>query len=131
MKIKPRKGTGTKRILVVDDAPDILEVVQLILEDVGYQVQTSLNGACLQHMGDDLPHLILLDVLLSGEDGREICQQLKSSEQTKHIPVILISAHTEVSAAAEVAGANNYLAKPFRMAKLIEMVQQYLPLDTV
>lgn len=131
MKIKSRKGTGMKRILVVDDAPDILEIVQLILEDEGYQVQTSLNGACFQQMEDNPPHLILLDILLSGEDGREICQQLKSSEQTKHIPVILISAHTEVSKAAEVAGANNYLAKPFRMAKLVEMVKQYLPADTV
>ncbi len=115
-----------KKILVIDDAPDILDVVQLILEEEGYQVQTSLNGACLQQMRSDLPDLILLDVLLSGEDGREICQQLKTREQTKQIPVILLSAHVRVSNAAEVCGADAFLAKPFRMIELIDMVKKYL-----
>lgn len=59
-----------KSIWVVDDAPDILEVLQVILRGAGYQVQTSLNGACFQRVKGDLPDLILLDVLLLGEDGR-------------------------------------------------------------
>ena len=82
-----------KRILVVDDSQPILDVMSLALEAEGYEVTTSLTGACFWHMGNNLPDLILLDVLLSGEDGGEICQHLKSAERTRHIPLILISAH--------------------------------------
>ncbi len=112
-----------KKILVVDDAPDILEVVQLILEGEGYDVQTSPNGGCFKQMKNDLPHLILLDVLLAGEDGREICQRLKSSEQTKHIPVILFSAH---AGGEGTHGADAFLAKPFHIKGLVETVQRYV-----
>ncbi len=100
--------------------------MQLILEQEGYQVQTSLNGACFHEMKSDLPALILLDVLLAGEDGREICKQLKSNEQTNHIPVILISAHANLNNAREICGADDYLAKPFRLIELIDNVQKYL-----
>src|SRR5690242_981771 len=115
-----------KSILVVDDAPDILEVVQSILTEEGYQVQTSLNGACFQQMKGDLPDLILLDVLLSGDDGREICQQVKSAEQTKHIPVVLLSAHVAGRSTMEACGADDFLAKPFRLRELTDMVKKYL-----
>jgi CheY-like chemotaxis protein len=115
-----------KSILVVDDAPDILEVVQFILTKEGYQVQTSLNGAYFQHMKGDLPDLILLDVLLLGEDGREICQRVKRTEQTKHIPVVLLSAHVAGKSAVEASGADDFLAKPFRLGELIDMVKKYL-----
>lgn len=115
-----------KKILVVDDHAGILEVVQTVLAREGYDVQVSLNGDCLHHMKSDLPDLILLDVLLSGEDGRELCQQLKSSEQTKHIPVILLSAHTNVSQVAAMCGADDFLAKPFRVNVLKELVKKYL-----
>ena len=76
-----------KHILVVDDDPDIVDVIQLILEDAGYYVQTSLNSACFQQMEGNPPDLILLDILLRRENGQELCQQLKEREQTKHIPV--------------------------------------------
>ena len=66
-----------KRILVVDDEQGILKVVQAILEDEGYSVQTSLDGQCLQNLQGDLPDLILLDIMLGGEDGRDLCAQLK------------------------------------------------------
>lgn len=80
-------------------------------------------------MEHDLPDLILLDILLSGEDGREICQQLKSSARMKHIPVVLLSAHVKVHNAAERCGANAFLAKPFRMEELLEVVKKYIVMD--
>jgi len=115
-----------KRVLVVDDHPDILEVVKMTLEMAGYEVSTSLTGACFQQLENDLPDLILLDVLLSGEDGYAICQRLKDDEKTRHIPVILLSAHAGLPETATGCGANGFLAKPFRIIALRDIVKKYL-----
>jgi two-component system, OmpR family, phosphate regulon response regulator PhoB len=111
-----------KKILVVDDDAGILEMVRLFLESVGYEVQTSLNGAYFQQMHSEWPDLILLDILLSGEDGRELCQLVKSGEQTRHIPVILFSAHFSVAN----SGADAFLPKPFHLKELVNLVKRYL-----
>lgn len=115
-----------KHILVVDDDPDILDVVQEILSTGGYRVQTGLNGACLQRMESDPPDLILLDVLLQGENGRDLCREVKSRELTQHIPVILFSAHFTVSSALKDCGADDFLAKPFRIEELLTKVALWL-----
>ena len=117
-----------KRVLVVDDHPDILEVVKMTLEIAGYEVSTSLTGACFQQLENDLPDLILLDVLLSGEDGYAICQHLKDDEKTRHIPVILLSARAGLRETAERCGADDFLVKPFRLTELREIVKKYLAL---
>ena len=115
-----------KKILVVDDDIGILEMVQLVLEDEGYEVQARLNGACFHQMRSDLPDLILLDVLLSGEDGRELCQRLKGDERTRHIPVILFSAHFSERDIPAMSGADAFLPKPFHLLELIDLVERYL-----
>ena len=117
-----------KRILVVDDSEAILDVVKITLEMAGCEVSTSLTGAYFQQMEHTLPDLILLDVLLSGEDGGEICQRLKSDEQTRDIPVILLSAHAGLREKSERCVANDFLVKPFRLTELREMVKKYLSL---
>ena len=117
-----------KRILVVDDSEAILDVVKITLEIAGYEVSMSLTSECFQQIGNDPPDLILLDVLLSGEDGGEICQRLKSEEQTRHIPVILLSAHAGLRETAERCGANDYLVKPFRLTELREILKKHLSL---
>jgi len=115
-----------KKILVIDDDANILEVVQFVLEDEGYEVETSLNGACLQEMNGELPDLILLDILLSGEDGREICQLLKGKELTRHIPVILFSAHFNARKITAMHGADAFLSKPFHLNELISLVKRFI-----
>ena len=115
-----------KRILVVDDNEAILEVVKLALEMTGCEVSTSLTGDCFHHMEHPFPDLILLDVMLSGEDGSEICEHLKKDEQTSHIPIILLSAHGSLQEAAERCGADDFLLKPFRLSELRETVKRYL-----
>jgi len=115
-----------KKILVVDDEVAVLEMVQLALEGAGYKVQTSLNGACFQRMHSDLPDLILLDILLSGEDGRELCRQLKGDEQTRHIPVILFSAHFSAKDTTAMSGADAFLHKPFHLVELRDLVKRHL-----
>lgn len=117
----------SKRILVVDDEPDILEFLQIILEEEGYEVATSDKGDYLEQLHPGvLPHLILLDVLLSGKDGREIVKYLKSKPETKPIPVIMFSAHPSAEETARKAGADDFMAKPFDIDALLERIARYL-----
>jgi two-component system, OmpR family, phosphate regulon response regulator PhoB len=115
-----------KTILVVDDDQEIVEVVQLVLEMEGYRVQTSLDGSCFRRLSAELPDLVLLDVLLAGEDGREICRHLKASGHTKTMPVILFSAHTDISATYGECRADSFIKKPFDLDSLLALVKQYV-----
>jgi CheY-like chemotaxis protein len=115
-----------KKIMVIDDNESILEVMHIVLEGEGYDVETSLNVQPLQHLNCNFPDLILLDVLLSGEDGIEACKHLKSQETTKDIPIILLSAHSNASKMARDCGVNAFLDKPFDLDVLVEMVKEHL-----
>lgn len=114
-------------ILVVDDDADILEFLRIILEEEGYTIVTSDKGEYLEQLRNgDLPHLILLDMLLSGKDGREIVKYLKSQQATRHIPVIMFSAHPNAEETARQAGADDFLAKPFAIDDLLAAIARYL-----
>src|ERR1700740_1847430 len=116
----------SKRLLVVDDEPNILEFLKIILEEGGYEVVTSDKGEYLEQLHNGgLPHLILVDVLLSGKDGREIVKFLKSQEETKQIPVIMFSAHPSAAETARQAGADDFLAKPFDIDILLARIARY------
>ncbi|HEV2582898.1 MAG TPA: response regulator [Ktedonobacteraceae bacterium] len=119
-----------EHVWVIDDQQDILDVVQIVLDDAGYQTSTYLTGASLLQPMEHPPDLILLDILLSGEDGRVICRQLKSREQTRQIPVVLLSAHFNAAKAIEECGADDFLAKPFHLDELVNTVKKNLPDDT-
>ncbi len=83
-----------KQIMIVDDDKNILEFMHLALAFEGYDVRVSTTGKDLQQVQPgELPDLILLDVKLIDEDGRVICKQLKTNEQTKDVPIIMLSAH--------------------------------------
>src|SRR5215467_7827625 len=101
----------TKKILVVDDDPDILDALQFLLEDAGYEVKTTEKGEYAENLRDTnggLPNVIILDVLLSGKDGRLICQKLKSQQDTEHIPIIMISAHPNARQSVAAVGADDF-----------------------
>jgi DNA-binding response OmpR family regulator len=120
-----------KKILVVDDEPDILEFLQVILQEEGYIAVTTTKGEYVEKLHDGgLPDLILLDVLLSGKDGREIVKRLKSQEETKHIPVIMFSAHPSAEETARTAGADDFVAKPFEIDILLSKVASHLEITT-
>lgn len=121
-------GAG-KKILVVDDDPDILDALQFTLEDAGYIVTTTEKGEYAENLRDGnggLPDLILLDVLLSGKDGRTICQKLKSQSETRHIPVIMMSAHPGARESVKDVGADDFLAKPFEVEHLLAKISKHL-----
>jgi DNA-binding response OmpR family regulator len=114
-------------ILVVDDEMDILDFVQPFLNEEGYDVRTTTSGSIFQHVKHDHLDLILLDVLLHEKDGRIISQQLKTHELTKHIPIILFSAHVTKENALSESLADDFIRKPFDLRDLLEVVKKHLP----
>jgi len=116
-----------KKILVVDDEPDILAFLQALLEQAGYTVATTDKAEYVEKLhDDDLPELILTDVFLAGKDGREIVKRLKSQKETRHIPVIMFSAHPNAEQTARAAGADDFVAKPFEMDEILAKIAKHV-----
>lgn len=115
-----------KTILVADDDTAILDALTLILEDAGYEVHTTTDGATLRNIQQQTPDLLLLDIWLSGWNGRDICLELKSAEQTKQLPIVLFSANKETKRIAEEAGADDFITKPFDLDKLLQTIERHL-----
>lgn len=115
------------KILVVDDDLDILVVMEILLNMKGYEVEVTPKW---EHAIDKIrifkPDLILLDVLISGNDGRTICKKLKAEEDTKHIPIIMFSAHPSAEATISEYGANDFIAKPFDVNELMEKIKKHI-----
>jgi DNA-binding response OmpR family regulator len=112
-----------KKIMIADDDPGIVDAVEMMLEFEGYTVTSTVDGATVLDMKEELPDLLLLDIWMSGEDGRDICKKLKSENITKNIPVIMISASRDIRDSAMAAGADDFLAKPFEMDELIKKIE--------
>jgi len=115
----------TPYILVVDDDLDMLDALRFMLEDEGYLVQTTEKGEYAESLRDgngELPDLILLDVLLSGKDGRTICRTLKSQDETRHIPIVMLSAHPDAEASSKAVGADAFVAKPFTIDLILDTI---------
>lgn len=118
--------TKPKRITIADDDPGILDAVGMMLEMEGYEVNATLNGNTILHEQQALPDIYILDIWMSGSDGRELCKKLKSEEKTKNIPVILISASNDLEQSATTAGADDFLAKPFEIDTLLAKIEKAL-----
>src|SRR5665213_1409223 len=118
------------RILVVDDDTDILSVMEILLTMKGFEVQVTSKGEnTFPKIESFKPDLILLDVLISGHDGRVICKKLKSDKETSHIPVIMFSAHPGAAASIAEYGANDFIAKPFDVNNLMKKVNAQLGIN--
>jgi DNA-binding response OmpR family regulator len=116
-----------RKILVVDDDEGILDAFQAMLENDTYTVEIMANGENLLSLpAHDLPDLIILDVLLSGIDGRNICKVLKNDPLTKNIPLIMITAQPNAEKSIRDAKADDYLKKPFEMDELLKKVAKYI-----
>ncbi|NER24038.1 MAG: response regulator [Symploca sp. SIO1C2] len=116
-------------ILLVDDNPKNLRLLQMMLNDAGYKVRTILNGKlALRAVEIVKPDLILLDINMPGMDGYEVCQKLKSQEQTVDIPIIFISALNDIYdkvKAFEIGGVD-YITKPFEVQEVLVRVKNQL-----
>jgi two-component system phosphate regulon response regulator PhoB len=117
------------KILVIEDETDILEVIEYNLRREGYQVVTALDGEQgLASARTTSPDLVLLDLMLPGLDGIEVCQRLKQDPITASLPVIMVTAKTEESdvVLGLGLGADDYIAKPFSPRELIARVKSVL-----
>ena len=118
-----------KTILVVDDEPDTLELMQTILKHEGYDVLQALNGSEALEEVKQKPDLILLDIRMPGEfNGIEVCRRLKTDPVLKSIPIIIFSAKVLDHHIEEgfQAGAEEYVTKPFSSAELLRIIGKYL-----
>jgi len=115
------------KILLIDDDPDIRTVMGMVLKREGYEVETaSRREEALAKIAAEKPSLILLDVLLSGSDGRELCRQLKADDDTRHIPVIMFSGHPGAALQFESYGADDFITKPFHTETLLEKLSRQM-----
>jgi len=118
------------KILLIDDDPDVRTVMSVMLQKQGYEVDTaSRREEALEKLAQQIPSLILLDVLLSGADGRELCREIKTSPQTKDVPVIMFSGHPSAALQFEAWGADDFIAKPFNTEALLQKLTQRMKAD--
>ena len=117
-----------KRILVIDDAPDILDLVQNMLEQEGYEVIATTNGrSALEQIMTIEPDLIVLDLFMPVMDGYEFIVQLRQRDQQKgSIPIILLTAHKLAQDEIERLGVAGYFQKPFRQRELLHKINGLL-----
>lgn len=119
-----------KKILVIDDQEDLLELTRRLLQSNGYEAITSSDGInALNLIKKELPHLVLMDMIMPDKDGGEICQEIKSDASLHHIPVILTTGQmvdeSEYSD-KESIGADDYLMKPFEIDDLLAKIEHLL-----
>lgn len=125
---KPAQGEEVmSRIFVVDDQNDILEVLELVLIQEGFEVRTSpTSQGILTTIEEFQPNVILLDTFIGEEDGREACGTLKSNAKTKDIPIIMLSADKRVEKSAKEVGADEFIPKPFSVFTLMNQIERCL-----
>lgn len=115
-----------KKILIADDDPAILDATKMLLELEGYTVDTTVDGETIYKMEKEYPDVLLLDIWMSGQDGREICKYLKKNPLTQSIPIIMVSASRDIMTSAKESGADDFLAKPFEMDELLSKLKKYI-----
>jgi DNA-binding response OmpR family regulator len=117
------------RILVVEDEESLLKLESILLSSKGYNVTGVMDGkSALEEVMAHRPDLVILDIMLPEIDGFEVCRRIKENPATSTIPVVMLTAKKnsqDVARGAEV-GANAYLTKPFKSAKVIEVIEELL-----
>jgi two-component system, OmpR family, response regulator VicR len=119
-----------KRILCIEDEPDMIVLMRLILARHGYDFDSAAGGEeGLRKVRENHPDLILLDLMMPDIDGWEVYQQLKADEKTRHIPVIIVTAKAQKIdkvLGLQIAKVDDYIAKPFSPAELVGSIQRIL-----
>jgi DNA-binding response OmpR family regulator len=119
-----------KRVIYFEDESDMVELVRIILGREGYAVEGVREGKVgLQAIKEELPDIILLDLMMPDMDGWEIFRQIKNDEATMNIPIIVITAKAQTVdkvLGLEIAKVDDYISKPFRPHELVERVEKVL-----
>jgi DNA-binding response OmpR family regulator len=114
-----------RKIIIIEDDPDTLDIMSYILAEEGYETITAKNSQPLHEVHNLQPMLILLDNRLTDGQGHDFCRQFKNDPATRHFPVILVSANPGLEAMARDSNADGYLPKPFDIADLVELVKKF------
>ena len=119
---------STKKIIVVDDSPAILDSVKLMLNMEGFEVSNYERGSDMFNSlleTSTKPDVILMDMWLSGEDGRDICKMIKQHQEFKNIPVVIMSASRGLGDSAIESGAIDFIPKPFELEEILEKIYRF------
>lgn len=116
----------SKKILIIEDDEDIVDIMSVILKEEGYKVNILTHGDVIDDIKADIPDLILCDIWLPKRKGTEICKILKADPDTAHIPFIVISTAMNLPQIARKCGADGYIEKPFQIRELVDIVKTYL-----
>jgi DNA-binding response OmpR family regulator len=129
----PDRATGSPaRVLVVDDDEDLRDAIAFTLRGAGFAVGTAGDGpAALSTIADARPDLVVLDVMMPGPSGIEVCRQLREDPRTAALPVVLLTARTSPAFryAGLATGANRHLLKPFDPGDLVALARELLDLE--
>jgi putative two-component system response regulator len=126
-----RRGADLPRVLVVDDNVQNVELLDALLSSSGYEVVKAYNGeGALAMLEESLPQVILLDVMMPGLDGYEVCRRLKENERTRLIPVVILTALNDIKERVRgiEAGADDFISKPFQKIELLARVKSLVRL---
>lgn len=113
------------RILVVEDEESLLKLESILLSSKGYNVTGVMDGrSALEEIAANKPDLVVLDIMLPEMDGFEVCRRIKADPETRHIPVVMLTAkkNTQDVEHGMQVGADAYLTKPFKSAKVMEVI---------
>lgn len=118
------------KIMVVDDEPDVVDLIKLVLESDGYSVITAYSGKeCLEKLDKETPDLILLDIMMPQMDGWEVFRRIRADERTANIPVAMLTAKTQSidkMIGLHVVKVDDYITKPFGRSELLERIKKIL-----
>ncbi|HOZ45339.1 MAG TPA: response regulator [Candidatus Hydrogenedentes bacterium] len=123
------KGSGRKRVMIVDDAPDALALMEKVLADEGFELVKVSNATEVGLKAAQLnPDLILLDFLMPELNGFDVCKALRANEQTRNTPIMAVTCLTKERDIERIfaCGADEYLAKPFKVDQLLEKVRELI-----
>ena len=118
-------------ICIIEDDEGIQDVLNIILKKAGYKTEIFSDGRAILGNDYSIPDLFLIDKQLSGSDGLSICRHLKDSRDTKAIPVILMSAYPNIREFSILAGANDFIEKPFKVETLLATIKKHIEKEAI
>jgi len=122
-------GSEKRTILIVEDEESLLKLESILLTSKGFEVKGVIDGAAaLKSISEELPDLVVLDIMLPGIDGFEVCRRIKSDPRTAQIPVVMLTAKKSVQdqKRGEEVGADAYITKPFKSAQVVETIMKLI-----
>lgn len=113
-----------KKILIADDDESIRDIFRIVLEKAGYDLEIKEDAGEILTNNFTPPDIFLIDKLLSGVDGLDVCRHLKSNPNTSRIPIVMVSASPDIGTVALKAGADDFIEKPFELSYLLKVIER-------